>query len=170
MRTSRAAMITGILVIALLVSLRSGFSQISQQDSYSANLSSGRGFGVGITLSVPPGIFLEYCFSDRLGLQASGGYSVGVVYVGGALKYRFLDARAFDLLMHVNGGFLGGSVMGFSYGGIIAGGGVGAEYSITKHLALNASLGISYYLFSVPGVIGVGNLLPSYGFSLTYYF
>jgi hypothetical protein len=148
--------VVGIVSVALMTAF--GVSSLAEE-----NLSSGRGFGIGASLSLPPWPYAVYCISDVLSLQATGMILPGGAFISTSLHYRVLDGRALDLLAYLGLGIaVSGLYSGFGYAAISAG--VALEYSLSKHLAVVGSVGLSYAL---SGGVGV---LPTYGVKLTYYF
>jgi len=171
-----------VAVCSILVVLFAfgGFAQ-EYSEGHEENLSLGRGFGVGIELNtpfwnVPTGIFLEFCFSDAFALQLScGDYARATThgYFGGMARYRIIDTTHLDLLVYLHGiahfreGFMGSSnwvVCSTVITGLIG------EYSLTKHLAVNCSVGsISYHDPGYSSGYSAENI-PTFGIGITYYF
>lgn len=177
-KRSKTQLLAGICAMILVIAVQSGTGQRLQRSTYTANLSANRGFGIGVASNahlVLGGIeqhdtliFLSYCPRSRLDLQILSGFSrTGSSYLGGTLRYRLIDNRAFDILANVEIAFLFSpeSLSLFAWGGSILGCGVIAEYSITRHLPLSAELGIRF--LALPDGFQV---ILKFGLSLTYYF
>lgn len=172
--------VVAVCSILMLLSALGGFIQ-GYAEGNEENLSLGRGFGVGMELNtpfwnVPTGIFLEFCFSDAFALQLScGDYGSSSVhaYFGGMAKYRILDTTHLDLLVYLHGivhlreGFMGSSNW-VVYSTIIAG--LIGEYSLTKRLAVNCSVGsVSRYAPASSSSYSAEKI-PNFGIGITYYF
>ena len=172
----RAIVVCGILVVLFALG---GFVQ-GYAEGNEENLSLGRGFGVGMALNtpfwnVPTGIFLEFCFSDSFTLQLScGDYACSSVhaYFGGMARYRIIDTSHLDFLVYLHGifhfreGFIGSNWVVYST--IITG--LIGEYSLTKHLAVNCSVGsVSRYAPSDSSGYSAEKI-PNFGMGITYYF
>ena len=157
----RALVVVAVLLMLSLV----GFAQDD-----GVNLSSGRSFGVGVTLSSPPMLTGIWCVSDQMCLELMAGYMSGVIMATGSLQYRMLDGAAFDVLPYLEAGYWGVSIVGYTFGGPIVGAGAIAEYSLSKSIVVRGNVGVTYIAADFGGISLYDAFGFSYGLSLHYYF
>jgi hypothetical protein len=157
-------------VVILLLGLVGTLTLAGISQEAADNLSIGRTFGIGATISSTPVVTGIVCLSDEACLEISGGYWSGVILATGSFQYRVIDGADLDLLPYVSAGYWGVSLLGYSFGGPILGGGVIAEYSFAKALALRASLGATYVAADFTGVPLFSAFGVSYGLSVHFYF
>ena len=157
---------SAILLVALVISIAGVLGEPSPSIRDQDNLSANRGLGVGIIVGAPSELFLSYSLLNRLDLEGWLGYLAGDIYFGGALRFRLLDLRTFDLFLYTATGNSYKEAALLGWGGTILTAGVDVEYSITKHLALDLLVASGIHLSSAGGL----SLLLSYGFGAAYYF
>jgi len=157
MMKNRSQLLTVVAVSLLLLGVL-GSNGLSQE-----NVSSGRGFGLGVAISLTPWPFISYVFSDRVGMQATGVLLPGVVAISASLDYRFLDNKSLDFLASSGLVVLISGLLNPLEGTFVSGG-ASLEYSFSRNLAVLASVGLSTPLS------GLGGVQPSYGLSVVYYF
>lgn len=151
MTRKRIAVVLVIVVLAC--------AAVMAQEAPSQDLSAGRGFGLGASLSVYPFSYIPWPFvsfilSDAFAVSLTGVLIPGVFGVSAALEYRLLNGAAFDILPALSVGAAFGS--GFFSASVSAG--VIAEYSLSRAIALRLTLSLALSLS-----VGVG-------FSFLYYF
>ena len=159
---------SGKIMAVLLVTAFVAWGGVAQE--VDENLSSGRSFGLGATLSSPPVVSGILCLSDETCLEVTAGFWSGVVVANGAFQYRIIDGPTLDFLPFVSGGYWGVSYGGQFLGGPILGAGGIAEYSFTRELVVRASVGVTYVAADFVGITYASAVSMTYGLSVHFYF